>query len=185
MPLPAPQPRTLHHTRKVTFHGYRRDDGLWDIEAELCDTKAHAFEIDGEGRWEADQPLHLMRMRVTVDTGLVVQEIAVAMDGVPHAECPQAAAPLQRMVGHTLGRGWRKAIDHHLGGVQGCAHLRELLFNVATAALQTVPGGFDTTNTEKPPMYLGQCLAWDFNGPLVERRYPVFFQWPSKASQAK
>jgi hypothetical protein len=87
------------------------------------------------------------------------------------------------MVGHTLGRGWRKAIDQHLGGVQGCAHLRELLFNVATAALQTVPGGFDTTNAVKPPMYLGQCLAWDFNGPLVERRYPVFFQWPSKTAQ--
>ena len=34
---------------------------------------------------------------------------------------------MRRMIGATMGPGWRKAIETHLGGVQGCAHLRELL----------------------------------------------------------
>jgi hypothetical protein len=38
-----------------------------------------------------------------------------------------------------MGPGWRQAIDRTIGGVQGCTHLRELLFNMATAAFQTIP----------------------------------------------
>ena len=84
MPLPASQPRTLAHTRKVTYQGYRRDDGLWDLEGHLCDTKPQAFHIRGERTWQADEPIHDMHIRVTVDDKLVVQAIDVAMDGVPH-----------------------------------------------------------------------------------------------------
>ena len=32
MPLPAPAPRTLKHTRAIECTGYEREDGLWDIE---------------------------------------------------------------------------------------------------------------------------------------------------------
>ncbi|MEA3155677.1 MAG: hypothetical protein QOK44_3266, partial [Betaproteobacteria bacterium] len=31
MSFPAAAPRTHVHTRSVEYHGYRRDDGLWDI----------------------------------------------------------------------------------------------------------------------------------------------------------
>jgi len=34
------------HTRRVAFHGCRRDDGLRDIVAELIDTMPYGFEID-------------------------------------------------------------------------------------------------------------------------------------------
>ena len=37
--LPPAQARVLSHTRAVTYHGYQRDDGLWDIEAHLRDSK--------------------------------------------------------------------------------------------------------------------------------------------------
>jgi hypothetical protein len=39
------------HTRKVEYRGFEREDGLWDIEGELLDTKPHAFVIEGEGEW--------------------------------------------------------------------------------------------------------------------------------------
>ncbi|MBT8434953.1 MAG: DUF2889 domain-containing protein, partial [Gammaproteobacteria bacterium] len=32
MPLTKPVKRKLAHTRVVTCQGYRREDGLWDIE---------------------------------------------------------------------------------------------------------------------------------------------------------
>jgi hypothetical protein len=169
------------HTREVTYRGYQRDDGLWDIEGELRDTKPHSLVIKGERTWAPHEPIHHMHIRVTVDAAMVIQAIAVDMEAWPHDTCPQAQAPMQALVGATMGRGWRKAIQQHLGGVQGCTHLRELLFNLATAAFQTMPAQqVVREGVEQPPMHLGQCLTWDFNSPLVERVYPVFFRWPDR-----
>ena len=180
LPLPPPAPRAHLHTRKVEFRGYQRDDGLWDIEAELRDTKTRLMSIAGERTWQPGEPIHDMAIRVTIDSAMVVRDIAVAMDGVPHAECPQAQAPMHKMIGCTMGRGWRKAIEHNLGGVRGCTHLRELLFNMATAAFQTLPFDKPDGHTNTPPPHLGQCMTWDFNGPVVERHHPVFFRWQPK-----
>ena len=55
--------------------------------------------------------------------------------------------------------------------------LRELLFAMATAAFQTRSASFAPPKDGTPPMHLGKCLAWDFNGPVVERLYPMFFRW--------
>jgi hypothetical protein len=131
--LPPAQPRQLAHTREVTFHGYRRDDGLWDIEAHMRDTKPVPFTIPSERTWAANEPIHDMSIRLTVDTQLVIRDIAVAMSKVPHAGCPEAAIPMHKMIGCTLGAGWRRAIEENLGNDKGCTHLRELLFNMATA----------------------------------------------------
>ena len=172
------------HTRRVEYRGYLRDDGLWDIEGELHDSKPHGFDIQGEGRWAPGEPVHHMLMRVTIDPAWVIRDIAVCMDAYPHGPCPEAMAPLQRMVGETLGRGWRQTIERHMGGIQGCTHLRELLFNLATAAFQTRTDAFAPTPGGPPPAHLGQCLAWDFNGPVVERVYPMFVGWkaPNKTA---
>ena len=177
MPLPSPAARTLKHTRRTTFQGFERDDGLWDIEGQLLDTKPHAFKIEGERSWAANEPLHAMHIRLTLDNTMTIRDVAVAMDSFPHAPCPQAEAPMQRLIGETLGRGWRQTIERHLGGVQGCTHLRELLFGMATAAFQSRSASFAPPANGSPPMHLGKCLAWDFNGPVVERVYPVFFRW--------
>ena len=29
----------------------------------------------------------------------------------------------------------------------------------------------------EPPYHLGKCLAWDFDGPVVQRHYPQFAGW--------
>ena len=184
MPLPTPQPRTPMHTRRVEYRGFQREDGLWDIEGELHDTKPHAFEIEGEGTWAPNEAIHHMLIRVTLDDAMVIRHIAVAMDAHPHDPCPQAMVPMQRLIGETVGRGWRLTIERHLGGIQGCTHLRELLFNLATAAFQTRSASFAPTADGQPPMHLGQCLAWDFNGPVVEKVYPMFFRWQRPAKTA-
>lgn len=180
MPLSPAQPRALAHTRSVNYQGFQREDGLWDIEGHMRDTKPMVFEIPGEHTWPPNEPIHDMHIRVTVDTNLVVMAIEVSMNDVPHGECPKASAPMQKMVGSCMARGWRKSIDLHLGNEQGCTHLRELLFNLATAAFQSIQGTFAVKDLNIPPPHLGRCLAWGFNSPLVERRYPMFFQWPDK-----
>ena len=169
MPLSPPAPRKASHIRRVTYQGYEREDGLWDIEGELLDTKAIDLpRPNGEGIRKAGDPIHHMRIRVTVNTQLVVHAIEAAMDAHPLQDCPEARPALQGMVGTCMARGWRQAIAQHLGGVASCTHLRELLFNMATAAFQTLPAAFGGSDPATPPRHLGQCKGWDFEGSGVK-----------------
>ena len=174
--LSNPKPRSLLHTREVTFQGYAREDGLWDIEGHLRDYKTIPFQTSAKV-WQPGEPFHDMWVRVTVDKDFVVKEIEAVMDGQPHAECTAAIPPMDALVGARISKGWRKTIDTHLGGIKGCTHLRELLVNLATAAYQSIPGAFFDPNGDNPPLYLGTCKSWDFDGPVVMRVYPQFYQW--------
>ena len=184
--LDAPAPRTHVHTRSVEYRGFLREDGLWDIEAELTDTKTYSLQRSNRDVLQAGQPVHGMVIRLTVDDAMKITAVAVGMPAAPFAECQQAKPPMERLIGCTLGRGWRKAIEEALGKTQGCAHLRELLFNMATVGYQTIPlyrhhlqqlTGLPEPILNRPPPHVGQCIAWDFNGTVVKRVYPEFAGW--------
>ena len=49
MPLSPPVNRALRHRRAITAEAYVRDDGLWDIEARLTDTKPREIPLAGGG----------------------------------------------------------------------------------------------------------------------------------------
>ena len=176
MPLSAPVPRKTSHIRRVTYQGYEREDGLWDMEAELHDSKAHDMpSFRHQGVRLAGDPIHHMWLRVTIDRQLVVHAIEAAMDAHPLQDGPQARPALQGMVGACMARGWRQAIAQHMGGVASCTHLRELLFNMATAAFQTLPAAFGGGDPDTPPRHLGQCTGWDFEGNGVKEYFPQFY----------
>jgi hypothetical protein len=178
MPLSTPTvARTPQHIRQVNFRSYERADGLWDIEGELLDIKAIDLpRPNGEGIRKAGDPIHHMHIRVTVNTQLVVQAIEAAMQAHPVQGCPAALDAMQRMVGCSMARGWRKSIDANLAGVAGCTHMRELLQNMATAAFQSIVSAFHTA-PDQPPAYLGRCTGWSFNGPAVAQYHPQFVGW--------
>ena len=194
MPLPPPQSRKHLHTRRVTFRGYQREDRLWDIEAEIVDVKTYVLKTPDRGTLRPGTPVHDMAIRVTVDDSMTIREIVTSMTSTPFPECLQARDPMQQMVGCTMGPGWRHTIEKNLGGIRGCTHLRELLFNMATAAYQTIPGyrehqsklaGLPAPSAGQPPYHLGKCMSWDFNGPVVKRHEPEFFGWQPLKKAAK
>ncbi|MEG0317053.1 MAG: DUF2889 domain-containing protein [Comamonas sp.] len=178
MPLSQPTiARTPQHIRQVNYRSFEREDGLWDIEGELLDTKAIDLpRPNGEGIRKAGDPIHHMLIRVTVNTQLVVQAIEACMQAHPVQGCPVALDAMQRMVGCSMARGWRKAIETNLAGITGCTHMRELLNNMATATFQSIVSAFSTT-PDQPPAYLGRCTGWSFNGPAVMQYYPQFAGW--------
>jgi hypothetical protein len=187
--LNAPAPRTQVHTRSVEYRGYRREDGLWDIEAELTDTKTYTQTYPDKRVRHAGTPVHGMVIRLTVDDHMKIADIAVGMPATPFPECQQAKPPMARFIGRTLGREWRKTIEELLGGTQGCAHLRELLFNMATVGFQTIPlylghlrqlAGQPEPQLKRPPPFVGKCIAWDFKGPVVKRVWPEFANYKRK-----
>ena len=192
--LPAPVPRRPVHTRRISFDGFLRDDGLWDIDCTLSDTKADAIRMRERGLLPPGEPIHLLRVRLTVDDGFTIRAVQTGAVATPFAECQiPADAPMQKLVGLTMGPGWRKAIEGAIGGVGGCTHLRELVFNAATAAFQMIPhyratqGGqkddMEGMNGGKPPFYMGQCMTWAFEGPVVQRLAPQFWRGPVTKSE--
>ena len=188
--LPPPVSRRPIHTRRIAFEGFLRDDGLWDIDCELSDTKAEAIHMRERGLLPPGEPVHLLRVRLTLDDGLTIRAVQTAAVNAPFQECQAPAGePMQKLVGLAMGPGWRKMIEGAIGGVAGCTHLRELVFNAATAAYQMIPhyravqrGQKDDSATPdgKPPFYMGQCMTWAFDGPVVQRLAPVFYRAPDR-----
>lgn len=186
--LPVPVPRRPVHTRRISFEGFLREDDLWDIDCTLSDTKADAIQMRERGLLPAGEPVHLLRVRLTVDDGFTIRAVQTAMINTPFNECALPGdAPMQKLVGLTMGPGWRKKIEGAIGGVGGCTHLRELVFNAATAAFQMIPhyratqgGRKDDAPAQggKPPFYMGQCMTWAFDGPVVQRLAPQFYRKP-------
>ena len=169
----------------MVYQGYDREDGLWDIEAELTDVKTYGFQVPNERPFPANEPIHHLKIRVTLDNKMVIQDIATSMDDIPHPECAGAPHGMHKLIGCTMGPGWRKVINEHVGGTEGCTHLREMLFNMATAAYQTLPAGQwhrrdqagqPQPEITKPPYHLGQCHSWAFDSPTVQRAYPMFYR---------
>lgn len=187
MPLSAPAPRRFLHTRAVIFQGFDREDGLWDIEAHLTDTKTYDQELYTRGRLEPGEPVHDLWIRLTVDDQFVVRGVETAMDATPLNECQSAIPPMDGLIGVSLGPGLRKAVDGVLGNTRGCTHLREMVVNMATVAYQVIPHGkrrregfnsFPTGDETKQPLHhLGRCITWDVDGAAVSRYYPQFVGW--------
>ncbi len=190
--LSPPSPRKLSHTRTVVYQGYDREDGLWDIEAELTDVKTYDFKVPNERLFPANEPIHRLKIRVTLDSRLVIKDIATSMDSIPHPECSGAPHGMHKLIGCTMGPGWRKVINQRVGGEEGCTHLREMLSNMATAAYQTVPAsqwhrremsGIPQPEITSPPYHLGQCHSWAYDSPTTQRAYPMFYK-PKLADDA-
>src|SRR3954464_15207295 len=84
MPLPVTEvERELTHTRRVRYEGYKRTDGLWDIEAHLTDIKNHDYPLKSGVR-RAGQPIHEMWLRITIDRKLVIVDATASSDAVPY-----------------------------------------------------------------------------------------------------
>lgn len=174
----------------MVYRGYDREDGLWDIEAELTDIKPYTFRVPNERPFPAQEPIHHLLIRVTLDDEMLIHDIVTSMDSIPHAECSGAPVNMHKFKGLRMGPGWRKLIQEHLGGTAGCTHLREMLFNMATAAFQTLPSGQwwrreqcgeDHPPLQEPAFFLNQCHSWAYHSPTVQRSYPMFYK--PKASE--
>ena len=65
------------HRRALDVQVFVRDDGLFDVEASLIDTKTHDVPLAGAMR-KAGDPIHEMQLRLTVNPALTI--IAAASD---------------------------------------------------------------------------------------------------------
>jgi hypothetical protein len=138
VPLSSPAPRAPIHNRTIVCNGYRRADGLWDLEGRLVDTKSYPFGNVWRTEVKAGEPLHEMLVRLTVDDNMAVVAVEASSDATPHEFCGAIVPNFQRLVGQRIGPGWRKRVMGLIGGPEGCAHHVELIALLATVAFQTM-----------------------------------------------
>ena len=173
MPLSEPVARDPLHTRRIVLQGYQRGDGLFDVEAELVDTKSRGFPNEDRGFIAAGEPLHGMLMRMTVDEDLLITAFEAATEYSPYAICPEVAPNFARLAGLRIGRGFLRAAAERVGGTHGCTHLRELLQQMATVAFQTVyPVRARRAASNAEPALLNTCYAYSSDSPVVLKRWP-------------
>jgi len=192
MPLSPPAERQPIHTRTVTCRGYRRRDGLWDIEGHITDVKAYAFDNDYRGRVEPGDPIHEMWIRLTVDDTLTIRAVEAETDNSPYAMCGAITPAYEALVGLSIRPGFTRQVRQRLGGAKGCTHLTELIGPVATTAFQTVypvlarergQGGAATGTREENagarPALLNSCHTFAASSEVVKRIWPEHYLPPT------
>ena len=179
--LPRPAPRRHLHTRTIQCEGYERDDGLFDIEARIVDTKTYEAEEPFRGRRPAGAPVHDMQLRLTLDKGMTVRAIEVTTNHAPYDVCPSVAPGYQALIGAKVGGGWRKAVAEAVGRTKGCTHITELLMPAATVAFQTMASWKPQAEAgaaaaQAKPMFIDGCKAWAADGPVVQKMFPMHYR---------
>jgi len=181
MPLSKAQPRRHIHTREIRCDAYQRDDGLWDVEGVMTDTKTYSFDnLDRDGV-AAGEYVHRMRVRLTIDEELVVQSAEAVTEAAPFNMCGNIAPDYSKLAGLKIGPGWRKNVMARLGRTHGCTHISDLVLGpVPVTAFQAVIPARREREKEggdgKRPSTLDTCHALAATSPVVKRRWPEFYE---------
>jgi hypothetical protein len=183
------------HKRTISADVYERDDGLWDVEAELIDTKAKDFRL-ATGVRPAGEPIHHMRLTITIDTSLNVVAAAAESVRVPYpGHCDAIAPDYRQLVGLNLMRNFRHDVRERLGGIHGCTHITELTNVIPTAVVQAFAGEVFRTRdgsaddpapgapvpADQKPFQLDRFHALRTDGAAVAEFYPRWYRGDAAA----
>ena len=121
MPFSTPVKRELYHHRTVDCKGYKREDGLWDIEGYLLDTKSYTIQNrDRGGQIAAGEPIHSMGLRITLDEDLHIHAVDAVISESPFNICPRITDSFKALEGIKIGPGWTLKTKAMFAGSKGC-----------------------------------------------------------------
>ncbi|MCY0967381.1 DUF2889 domain-containing protein [Parathalassolituus penaei] len=169
--------RTPLHRRNIDVQGYLRDDGLWEVEGVLRDTKSYEMDLIDKGRIPVGDALHHMTLTLTVNEQLQIVDARAGMHATPYQDCPAASQQYAALIGLQIRSGWMDDAKKAIGRATGCTHLTEMLPVLATAAIQTIRGyhlnftpGFSNGDREK--VMLNTCYGFRVGGRAQNLLWP-------------
>jgi Protein of unknown function (DUF2889) len=179
--------RKLVHERKIDLKAYRREDNLWDIEAEIIDTKTRDFQLVALQR-KAGEPIHRMMLTLTIDDNFNIVDANAKSFEVPYVgSCDQIAPDYAKLIGLNLLDGFKNGVKSRLGGIQGCTHITELTKLIPTVAIQAFVGEvfqiqLGATEKKSPneelPFHFNGCHALRTDREVVKKYHPVWYGHP-------
>ncbi len=175
LPPAAPQ-RQLKHRRQIDVQVFARGDGLWEVDATLCDTKTRVAQM-AEGPRPAGTPIHDMLLRLVVNEKLDILQAGSDTRWMPYSGiCNEHGDAYAKLVGLNLLQDFRKRLRERVGGVLACTHITELAQVLPTAVVQAFAGEvIDTRGTAEgaqQPFQIDRCHALRSSGEAVRIHYP-------------
>jgi hypothetical protein len=168
------------HTRAITAQAFQREDGLWDIDAHITDTKDRETRL-AHGVRPAGAPIHDLWLRLTLDEQLTIVAVEAVSDAVPYpGHCDAIGPDYGKLAGLNLRRAFRNQVWERMGGTAGCTHLTELAQILPTVAIQAFSGRRAAEReaaaaaglTLEKPFQLGACKTLRLDGEAVAKYYP-------------
>ena len=199
-PLPKPARRKHIHTRSYHGEAFEREDGLFDVEVEMRDTKPFSFDNTDRGYVSAGEPLHHMQMRVTIDETMKIVDIEARTLASPYHMCADITANYKALIGLHITGGFTKKVQQITGRSAGCTHHNDILKVVGTTAFQGLwtiisrrlrerqraQGEGDEAQldgvvqrfggTSAAAALLNTCHVYDAKSPIVKRQWPDFYE---------
>lgn len=177
--LDANVTREEMHLREIQFRGFSRSDRLYEIEAHLIDRKPRDFAPpNGSRPVRAHEPIHDLGLRLVFDEEMVVRGVRTFFRAFPYRECRSGGETLQSLVGLRIGAGWVSEVRKRLPQGDTCAHLREILIPLASAALQAMSEKRlhlrDALDEQGKPVKIDSCYAYGASRELVMQLWPAF-----------
>jgi Protein of unknown function (DUF2889) len=176
MPLSSPAtPRQSLHHRHIAVHGFKREDGLFEVEGELRDTKDVDINL-ASGTRHAGEAIHTMQLRLTFDTTLTIVDAEAVTDAMPYAGmCDTIGPHYKKLIGLSMRPGFTAKVRELFSGTRGCTHLTDLIGILATTAFQTIAGQIKQS-TDSKPYQLDRCHALATDAPAVATYYPRWYR---------
>lgn len=180
MPLSPATDREMQHDRQVRCLGYKRSDGLYDIEGSLYDSKSYSFTNKDRGEVTPGEPVHLMAVRLTITEDMEIVDVEAVTDAAPYFVCPAIAPAFENLKGVYIKSGFRREVLRRLGGAHGCTHLVELIIGpMATTAYQTLAPLHRERRAQRDPATMDRkinsCYAWSETSLMVKRDFPEYY----------
>jgi hypothetical protein len=166
------------HFRRIDMRGFRRSDGLFEVEGRVVDRKPHDHEPILGQPVPAGAHMHDMGVRLVFDDDMVVHDVQTFTDAAPYEACSAGGLALQELKGLRMTSGWSREVRSRLAGARSCTHLMELLIPLATVAFQSLSAPrqvrADHLDATSQPTKIDSCYAYAAEGELVRRRWPTF-----------
>ncbi|MBF5096503.1 DUF2889 domain-containing protein [Azospirillum sp. INR13] len=158
------------HRRVVACDAYQRDDGLFDVEATVTDTKPFPLGLPMRVV-PADSPLHQMTLRLAVDRQYVIHEVEVRTEHAPYHTCYPIGDRYQKLIGLAIGPGFMRSVRGLFGGALGCTHLTELLGPISTVVFQALWSEVGIDGWKRGQSPVGHCLALAPGAEITQRHF--------------
>lgn len=187
MPLPpATSDRRPCQRRGITIEVFTRQDGLWEVDAQIADMPLQDISLVCGVR-HAGEYLHRMQLRLIVDrTYNVVDAGAETQDAPYMGTCENHQDIYRRLIGLNLLKGFRESVRERLGGALGCTHITELSQMIPSAIVQVMAIEMKKSNAyeeaSSPPFQLDRCHALQRDTEAVRVYYPRWYRPVETAS---
>jgi hypothetical protein len=174
------------HTRNIIADGFRRNDGLYELEASISDCKHYEFHNDYIGKVKPGQFFHNMKIQMVLDASLTIIDIKAETLASPFEMCPKITSNYKKLKGIKIDFGWPRSVRNIVGKTKGCTHITELLLYIGTVAIQTIYGDKQNHVSKKSKFGKGlinSCHAWAESSPVTKKYFPEY--WLAASTEDK